>query len=95
MDLDLQLVLLDLERLGSIITHPLRAVFTFLRGGEIEIVQSVNMQSSNQISLHTGSACGMPEPIAPGNPSPILGEASVSGSLMRLVSCQYLVRPNG
>src|SRR6266404_5622598 len=45
---------------GNTISHPVRLMLTSALGGEIDIFEGVNMQNSNQMTMHTGPGCSMP-----------------------------------
>lgn len=45
---------------GNVVSHPDRSMLTSALGGEIDIFEGVNMQDSNQMTLHTGPGCIIP-----------------------------------
>ena len=49
---------------GNIIFRSIRSILTSAPGGEIDIFEGVNLQNSNQMTLHTGSGCTMPHGIS-------------------------------
>ena len=48
----------------SVISFPNRSMLSSALGGEIDIFEGVNMQNSNQMTIHSGPGCTMPHDLS-------------------------------